>query len=268
RHGRNGFLIQRQPFHCDTENPAARRGFSLWASGGLLPRLPAPGGRTPPRGGVRRRAGNRPDSEVDAEADAGRALAAAEGGAEGERSGAADALAVADRQALLAALEAGADRDAATRALGAGGIDRHIEHRRAHRSHAVDAAVLLPHAAVEAVEAVFQRAEAVVDPADVEADQLLDRDIGVVVGRGQGGGVARRHVVADRVLARVGVVVGFGEGGRVAGVGNIGGDRLHFRLGQAVEARTGGALRPDQRGPPVAPAAAVSRGDRPPAGRD
>src|SRR5690606_7523855 len=120
-------------------------------------------------------------SEVDAEADAGRALAAAEGAAEGER-GAADALAVAHREAAFASLEARAHRDATTVALAARGVDRHVQHRRAHRSHAVDAAVLLAHAAVEAVEAVFQRAEAVIDPADVEADQLLDGGIGVVVG--------------------------------------------------------------------------------------
>src|SRR3546814_1043363 len=71
----------------------------------------------------------RPSLQIDAEARAHRAVAAAERAAERERR-TPDALAIADRQAALAALEAGADGDAAAFALGAGGVDRHVEHRR------------------------------------------------------------------------------------------------------------------------------------------
>src|SRR5690606_27909544 len=121
-------------------------------------------------------------SEVDAEAEAGGAFVAAERTAERERS-ATHALAVAHRQPALAALEAHAHGDAPAFAAGAGRVDRHVEHGRAHRAHAVDAAVLAVQAAVELVEAVLQHGHAVVEPARVEADQLLDRGVGVAVGR-------------------------------------------------------------------------------------
>src|SRR5690606_21317015 len=117
----------------------------------------------------------------------------------------ADALAVADRQAAFAALETGADGDAAAFALGAGGVDRHVQHRRAHRAHAVDAAVLLVQAAVDVVEAVLERGDATFEFVGIEADQLLDRDVGVLVGLVERIGVAGGHVVADRVFAAVGV---------------------------------------------------------------
>src|SRR5690606_3359207 len=105
----------------------------------------------------------RPCSEIDAEADAGRLLAAAEGAADAEGRGLADAAAVTDRQRRLAALPARAHRDAAARALGAGGIDRHVEHGAGHRALAVDATVLVVQAAVDVVEAVLERVEAPVD---------------------------------------------------------------------------------------------------------
>src|SRR5690606_22527724 len=151
--------------------------------------------------------------------------------------------AVANRQAALAALEARADRDAAALALGAGGVDRHVEHRRAHRAHAVDAAVLPVQAAVDVVEAVFERADAALDSARVEADQLLDGDVGVLVCGGERGGVAGGHVVADRVFAAVCVGGGLVERVRVAGAGDFGGDAAHLVLVQAVQAAAGRTLR-------------------------
>src|SRR3546814_19517925 len=84
----------------------------------------------------------RPSLQIDAEARAHRAVAAAERAAERERR-TPDAPAIADRQAELAALEAGADGEAAAFAPGAGGVDRHVAHRRAHRAHAVAPAVSL-----------------------------------------------------------------------------------------------------------------------------
>src|SRR3546814_14357946 len=66
----------------------------------------------------------RPSLQIDAEARAHRAVAAAERAAERERR-TPDALAIADRQAAPAALEAGAEGDAAAFAPGAGGVDRH-----------------------------------------------------------------------------------------------------------------------------------------------
>src|SRR3546814_12669703 len=96
-----------------------------------------------------------PSLQIDAEARAHRAVAAAERAAERERR-TPDALSIADRQAAPAALEAGADGDPAAFALGAGGVDRHVEHRRAHRTHAVDAAVLSVPAVVDFAGAVHE----------------------------------------------------------------------------------------------------------------
>src|SRR5690606_6774797 len=176
-----------------------------------------------------------------AETRADRTVAAAERAAERERR-APDALAVADRQAAFAALEAGADGDAAAFALGAGGVDRHVQHCRAHRAHAVDAAILLVQAAVDIVEAVLERADAAFQLAGVEADQLLDRDVGVLVGLVEGVGVAGGHVVADRVFAAVGVGGGLVERVRVTRTGDLGGDAAHLVLVQAVQAAAGRAL--------------------------
>src|SRR5690554_1013376 len=94
-------------------------GCSWWRVGGV-----DPGDRRPGRRRL----------QVDAEADAAGLLAAAEGAANRERAALADAPPVADRQRFLAALEPGAHRDAPARALRAGGVDRHVEHRRAHRA--------------------------------------------------------------------------------------------------------------------------------------
>src|SRR5690606_27084635 len=179
--------------------------------------------------------------QVDAETRADRTVSAAEGAAERERR-TPDALAVADRQAAFAALEAGADGDATAFALGAGGVDRHVEHRRAHRAHAVDAAVLLVQAAVDVVEAVLECGDTAFELAGIEADQLLDRDIGVLVGLVEGVGVAGGHVVADRVFAAVGVGGGLVERVRVTRTGDLGGDAAHLVLGQAVQAAAGRAL--------------------------
>src|SRR5690606_12743695 len=181
--------------------------------------------------------------QIDAEADAGRTFAAAEGAAERERR-APDALAVADRQASLAALETGADRDAAALALSAGGVDRHVQHRRAHRTHAIDAAILLVEAAIDVVEAVLERGDAPVEFAGVEADQLLDGDVGVRVGRVQRCGVAGGHVVADRDLAIIRIARGLVEGRGVTCAGDVGGDGGDLRLVQPVETTAGRSLRP------------------------
>src|SRR5690606_20905926 len=190
------------------------------------------------------------------EAEAGRALVAAERTAERERR-ATHALAVAHRQPALAALEAHAHGDAPAFAAGAGRVDRHVEHGRAHRAHAVDAAVLAVQAAVELVEAVLQHGHAVVEPARVEADQLLDRRVGVAVGRAQRGRVAAVHVLAERHFAVVRIRTGRGQGGGVARLGDLAGNGLHLRLGQAVPA-AGGAGRSDQRRQPVVLAAGVA----------
>src|SRR5690606_41736635 len=66
-----------------------------------------------------------PRLEIQSEADAGRTLTAAECRPERNRR-AAHPLSVAHRQALLPALEPGTDRDPATPAVAAGGIDRPI----------------------------------------------------------------------------------------------------------------------------------------------
>src|SRR5690606_33558421 len=152
------------------------------------------------------RSGCRRGLQVDAEAHAGGAFAAAEGAAKRERGAVADALAVADRQRALAALEAGAHRDAPARALAAGGVDRHVQHRRAHRALAVDALVLAMHAPVDVLEAVVEGIQSAVDGARVESGQRRDLGVGVAVGRSQGAGVAGAGVVARGV-----------EGGFVAG---------------------------------------------------
>src|SRR5690606_17931111 len=89
-----------------------------------------------------------------------------------QRPGLPDPLPVAHRQPALAALEAGADRDAPARALGPGGVDRHVQHRRAHGALAVDPLVLPVQAAVHVAEAVVDGIEAVVQPAHVEAHDL------------------------------------------------------------------------------------------------
>src|SRR3546814_15633769 len=124
----------------------------------------------------------RPSLQIDAEARAHRAVAAAERAAERERR-TPDALAIADRQAALAALEAGADGDAAAFALGAGGVDRHVEHRSAPLAHAVAAAVLLVQATVDVVAAVVVRGYATFQLAGTEADLLLDSAVDVLVAR-------------------------------------------------------------------------------------
>src|SRR5690606_11990668 len=177
-----------------------------------------------------------------AETRADRTVAAAERAAERERR-APDALAVADRQSAFAALEAGADGDAAAFALGAGGIDRHVQHRRAHRAHAVDAAVLLVQAAVDVVEAVLERGDTTFEFAGIEADQLLARGVGVFVGLVQCVGVAGGHVVPDRVFAAVGVGGGIVQRVGVAGAGDLRGDPSHLILVQAVQAAAGRPLR-------------------------
>src|SRR5690606_39075523 len=135
---------------------------------------------------------------------------------EGERGAFANTLAVAYRERTFAALEAGADRDPAARPLAAGGIDRHVQHRRAHRALAVDAALLAVDAPVDVVEAVLERVQASVDGARVESGQGRDPGVGVAVGGGQGGRVARLHVAAQGVVAGVGVVARGVEGGQVA----------------------------------------------------
>src|SRR5690606_36364549 len=98
--------------------------------------------------------------QIDAETDAAGTLAAAERPAQRERGTLADAPAVADRERPLAAVEAGADRDASARAAAVGGVDGHVEHGRAHRALAVDAAVLPVQASVEVGEAVLERFQA------------------------------------------------------------------------------------------------------------
>src|SRR5581483_6425263 len=65
----------------------------------------------------------------------------AEGTADAEAHAFADALAVADRNRLLPALQAHAHRQAAGLGGRTGGIDRHLRAGRAHRAHAVDALV-------------------------------------------------------------------------------------------------------------------------------
>src|SRR5690606_27799058 len=110
-----------------------------------------------------RRRGPRKVLQVEPEADAGRVVAVAEGAADRERAALADLLRVAHRQGALAVLPAGADRDAATLATSAGGVHRHVHHRRAHRTHPVDALVLLAQPRAEVVaqllELVVERGE-------------------------------------------------------------------------------------------------------------
>src|SRR5690606_4485342 len=115
---------------CRGLRPVAHR------AAAVVHRAAIPETKTPrPKRGVSFAACGQCCLQVDAETRADRAVAAAERAAERERR-TLDALAVADRQAAFAALEAGADGDATAFALGAGGVDRHVEHRRAHRAHA------------------------------------------------------------------------------------------------------------------------------------
>src|SRR5690606_32539315 len=107
-----------------------------------------------------------------------------------ERGTLADAPAVADRERPLAAVEAGADRDATARAAAVGGVDGHVEHGRAHRALAVDAAVLPVQASVEVVEAVLERVQAALERAWIEAGEVRDARIRVGVGGIEGRGIA------------------------------------------------------------------------------
>src|SRR5690606_1635177 len=99
-------------------------------------------------------------------------------------------------------------------------------------------------AAVDVVEAVLERGDTAFELAGIEADQLLDRDVGVLVGLVQGVGVAGGHVVADRVFAAAGVGGGGVERVGVAGAGDLGGDRADNILVQAVQAAAGRTLWP------------------------
>src|SRR5690606_569928 len=81
-------------------------------------------------------------SPAEARAHAHRLLVAAERTAERDRGAVADRALVAHRQRALPALEADAHPDPVRRA-DAGGAGGHVEHRRAHRPLAVDAAVLV-----------------------------------------------------------------------------------------------------------------------------
>src|SRR5688572_21505802 len=88
--------------------------------------------------------------QVDAEAHAGRLVVAAERTADAEGRTIADRLRIADRQRALAVLPAGTHADAAIRAAAVRRVDRHVHHRRAHRTLAVDALVLLVQSRVDA----------------------------------------------------------------------------------------------------------------------
>src|SRR5688572_16150327 len=152
----------------------ARDGFKRAAERLRVPR-PADTGRPAGRGGA---AGT---LQVDTEADASRLVVAAERTADRERRALADGLRIADRQRTLAVLPARTDADAAIRAAAVRRIDRHVHHRRAHRSLPVDALILL----------VQARIDAVVELGELVA-QRLEAAVGVAVGTGQrlrGGGV-------------------------------------------------------------------------------
>src|SRR4249919_4374433 len=84
----------------------------------------------------------RPALEIDAETGAHARLAAAERAAETEGRALADLLGITNRHRSLAALPADTGAEAATRAAAVGGVDRHVQHRRAHRTLAIDALVL------------------------------------------------------------------------------------------------------------------------------
>src|SRR6476620_7032984 len=82
------------------------------------------------------------DLEIDAEAGAHARLATAEGAAEAERRALTDLLGVTDRHRGLAALPADTGAESAAWAAAVRRVDRHVQHRRAHRSFAIDALVL------------------------------------------------------------------------------------------------------------------------------
>src|SRR5690606_30641312 len=152
-------------------------------------------------------------SEIHAEADAERAALAAERPAERERR-AADTLAIADRQAAVSALETRAHGDAPVPALRARGVDRHVQHRRTHRAHPVDVPL-------DVVETVLDHPQAMLELIGIEAEQLLDGQVGVAVGLLQRAGVARGDVAPERFLAAVGVGGGLRKGLRVARAGPL-----------------------------------------------
>src|SRR5690606_14956154 len=126
------------------------------------------------------------------------------------------------------------------------------------RADPADACVLPVHAPVDGVEAILHRVEAVVDRGRIDADQVGDLRIGVLVGgaqgRGvagigvgfrsvQGGGIAGLHVAADRRLPVVGVGVCRGAAGGDGGVGiGIGRGQRRLQLRQVHRIGGGGAV--------------------------
>src|SRR6476661_462046 len=118
----------------------------------------------PRRPGTAGCAGNacRCSSQVDAETDARRAFVAAESAAKADRHAIADAARVPDGQGVLAVLPTGAGGQAPAIAAPLRGVDGHAHHRRAHRTRAVDATVLVVEAAVDLHELIGQGLHALV----------------------------------------------------------------------------------------------------------